>query len=288
MAGDVVDHLPSRVVVDAEGTGAQGVHALFADRRQVGQHRVGEERLHVVVAGAEQEHAVAGDGGGQVFPRDELEVRGARHLARQRLRQFRHLEAEGLEQACLGAGLAADGIAAGDVVADHADRALRRRDGRGDFGGVGVEALDGGLRLAFQAGVPAQLGSQFLPAVFRVVDHQRRYALRLQLRTVWRGAVGAGGGGDQQVRILGDHRFDVEAQVAVEHLDATLVGDLRPLREEALGVGQATWRGGGAGHQRCVHRQQDAGDARGGGDDPRRLRLPGRGEGGEQAQGEGE
>lgn len=82
--------------------GPRAYTRFFADRRQVGQHRVGEERLHVVVAGAEQEHAVAGDGGGQVFPRDELEVRGARHLARQRLRQFRHLEAEGLEQACLG------------------------------------------------------------------------------------------------------------------------------------------------------------------------------------------
>ncbi|MGV8195855.1 hypothetical protein ACV33D_29450, partial [Pseudomonas aeruginosa] len=42
-----------------------------------------------------------------------------------------------------------------------------------------------GLERQAQAGVPAQLGSQFLPAVFRVVDHQRRYALRLQLRTVW-------------------------------------------------------------------------------------------------------
>ncbi|MNT58119.1 hypothetical protein D3C72_1955370 [compost metagenome] len=115
-----------------------------------------------------------------------------------------------------------------------------------------------------------------MPALVRVIDHQGRYALGLQLGLVLDHAVGTGGGEHQQVRIDAEHRLDIEHQVGVQHLDLARIGDARPLAEKALAVGHPARGGGSSCHQRCLHGQQDAGDTRRGRGNPQRLGLPGR------------
>ena len=124
------------------------------------------------------------------------------------------------------------------------------------------------------AGDLPQLGEQGLPAFIVIVDDQRR-SDRFELIVQRQGRVAAGGAHQDQIRHLGGHRFRAWfADVQPRQLAG--FGDLAPLAQKALTIGDAVVRrGGAAGDHRGVNRQQRAGEGHAGGDNAQRLAWQG-------------
>ena len=247
---------------------------LRLDGRKIGQQRVGQETGDGLVAGRDEEYALALDRLGEVLVGDEGEVGALLPAGLETGWGVDDCEPHGLEQFGVRALPLADRLVlpAGAVERDDRDVAVRRLDLRLGVPDVLVEVGRHLLGLGFQTGRLAQLDGQFPPVLLGVVHDDGGKASR-DLRVVVGDRVGAGGRYDHEVGFGRDDGLHVELEVPVEGLDAPPVGDFGPLGEEALRIGDGGGGGRGGGDEWCVDGQQAPGDARRRRDDSLGLAL---------------
>jgi hypothetical protein len=162
------------------------------------------------------------------------------------------LDSEGLQELGMGSGLLRDSLVRAGAVEGDDGRASRRScDLCRRLGRVVGEIVDGGSGIDLVAGGLTELRGEVLPRLLRVV-HDDGGELCGDLVVVVDDGVSARRRDNHQVRVRGDEGLEVELKVGVEDLEAAFVGDVGPLGEEALVVGDVGGRGGGRGDHGSV------------------------------------